>query len=86
MVQFQDAFASLYNIFFVLLKHYACLGSNKIQDLFGAKNHGNSISARSYEFFPHFSQLDTFDFTLSHREGDPHQNILRNVLLKWPIN
>ena len=30
------------------------------------KNHGYSISAQSYDFCPHLTQLDILDFTLSH--------------------
>ena len=30
------------------------------------KNHGYSISAKSYDFCPHLRKLDNLDFTLSH--------------------
>ena len=30
------------------------------------KNHGYSISAQSYEFYLHLTQLDILEFTLSH--------------------
>ena len=29
------------------------------------KNHGHSLSAQSYDFFPHLRKLDILDFTLS---------------------
>ena len=32
------------------------------------KNHGYSISAQSYEFYLHLTQLDILEFTLSHMD------------------
>ena len=32
------------------------------------KNHGYSISAKSYDFCPHLIKLDILDFTLSHMD------------------
>ena len=39
------------------------------------KNHGHSISAQSYDFCPHLTQLDILDFTISHTPFDPSFHI-----------
>ena len=48
------------------LEHYACLGSNGFQDLFGTKNYGFSILVQSYVFCSLLKKSDILDFTLSH--------------------
>ena len=85
-VHFQDAFANLYNnnkLFDLNIMH--ALGAVNFRICLALKYHGNSISAQSYDFCPHLAQLDTLDFTLSHRGYRVHNNGYNYLVLSSSI-
>ena len=44
-------------------------GAVDFRILLAPKYHGYSISAQSYEFFPHLAQLDNLDLKMSHMQS-----------------
>ena len=46
------------------------------------KNHGYSISAQSYDFYPHLIQLDILDFTLSRISAAKQKIRPRNLKIR----
>ena len=66
MENFQDAFTNLYkNFFCVILNIMHGWGAVYFRICLAPKNHGYSISALNYDFYPHLAQLDNLNFTLS---------------------
>ena len=61
------------------------LGAVNFRICLALKYHGNSISANSYDFCPHLAQLDTLDFTLSHRGYRVHNNGYNYLVLSSSI-
>ena len=53
------------------------LGAVDLRIYLAHKNHGYSISAQGYDFWPHLKKLDILDFTLSHT----HYNIYTKYTL-----
>ena len=51
-------------IFCFVLNIIRCWGAVDFKICLAPKYHGYSISAQSYEFYPHMAQLDNLDFTM----------------------